>query len=116
MEIDNQSRRTLQQDEVVSVQTAPAFLISHKTFKVDEFFSSMQRHFGKQEWFAGVECEVLAPGTGWQKGSVRICFEFCLQEPIIDEPVSDDSEIDHENDQHPDSPLDEIRLKIQNST
>lgn len=114
-EMDNQPRM-LQAGEVVSLQKPNDYLIHHSTFKVDEFISAMQRNCGRPQpqWFAeGIECEVLTPGTGWQKGRVRICLEFCSEEPIADKPVSYDLATENEINKDSYSPLDEIRLSIQ---
>lgn len=109
--------RILQAGEVVSLRnTSNSFLISHSTFKADEFISVMQDILGrgKQRWFAeGVECEILTPSSTWQKGRVRICLEFCPEEPIADEPIPHTLETEGENNQDVDSPLDEIRLTMQ---
>lgn len=105
--------RILQAGEVVSLRnTNNSFLISHNTFKADEFILVMQEILGrvKQWWFAeGVECEILTPSSTWQKGRVRICLEFCPEEPIVDELP----QTENEHNQDIDSSLDEIRLKMQ---
>lgn len=61
------------------------------------------------EWFGqGVSCEILKPGNkSWKKGKVRIniSFEFCPDEPEIEEIAqSNDVEINQAS-----SPLDDIR-------
>ena len=61
------------------------------------------------EWFGqGVRCEILKPGNkSWKKGKVRIniSFEFCPDEPEIEEIIqSNDVEINQAE-----SPLDDIR-------
>ena len=52
---------------------------------------------------SGMNCDLLQPdGKGWQKGKLKICFEFIPEEPetveIIEKPIKDHF-----------SPLDEIR-------
>ncbi len=51
----------------------------------------------------GTNCNLLQPdGKGWQKGKLKICFEFIPEEP---EPIATQDR--SEEDRH--SPLDEIR-------
>jgi KGK domain len=61
------------------------------------------------QWCAlGVSCEILKPGDkSWRKGKIRvnISFEFCPDEPEVEEIIqSNDAEINQTS-----SPLDDIR-------
>jgi hypothetical protein len=80
----------LRNGEVISVNEIGQFLISHSTFRVEEFTSVLKEEIvknkiggGDQEklvWFSedGLSCEVLRFNSqGWQKGKVRISLEFC---------------------------------------
>lgn len=80
----------LRNGEVISVNEIGQFLISHSTFRVEEFTSVLKEEIvknkiggGDQEklvWFSedGLSCEVLRfNAQGWQKGKVRISLEFC---------------------------------------
>jgi hypothetical protein len=57
----------------------------------------------------GVKCEILKPGNNWQAGKARIkvSLEFCPDEPEIEE-------IPKINE--PESPLDDLRRKINEAT
>ncbi|MBD2292633.1 KGK domain protein [Anabaena sphaerica FACHB-251] len=57
----------------------------------------------------GVDCQILKPGENWQKGKFRmkISLEFCSDEPEIEETP----EI-----KEPESPLDDLRRKINEAT
>jgi hypothetical protein len=54
----------------------------------------------------GVKCEVLKPGKNWQKGKgrIKVSIEFCPDEPEIVEI------------KEPESPLDDLRRKINDAT
>jgi len=87
-------RQLLNNTDVISVEDANKVLITHKTFKVNEFLKAIVDNYlgkdlGKKWCFEGVNCEVLSPGNIWRKGKIKISLEF-----IADEP---------------ESPLDEIR-------
>lgn len=66
----------------------------------------------KLGWFShGVDCEALKLDTkGWQKGKIRLALEFCPDEPEIAEAPANDEII------LPESPLDELRQKINQKT
>jgi hypothetical protein len=51
----------------------------------------------------GVDCQILKPSKNWQKGKLRmkVSVEFCPNEPEIEEP---------------ESPLDDLRRKINDAT
>jgi hypothetical protein len=55
---------------------------------------------------AGVDCQILKPSKNWQKGKVRIkvTLEFCPDEPEIEEI------------KEPESPLDDLRRMINDTT
>ncbi|MEB3309152.1 MAG: KGK domain-containing protein [Snowella sp.] len=91
-------RQLVNNNDVISVAETDKALISHRTFKVDEFLTAIftklfNNDVGKKWCFDGVECEVLSPGKSWQKGKIKISLEF-----IADEP---------------ESPLDDIRREMQ---
>ncbi|MTJ52457.1 KGK domain protein [Anabaena sp. UHCC 0253] len=54
----------------------------------------------------GVNCQILKPGKNWQSGKFRIkvSLEFCPDEPEIEEI------------KEPESPLDDLRRKINEAT
>jgi len=54
----------------------------------------------------GVYCEILQPGKNWQEGKLRIkvTLEFCPDEPEIEEI------------KEPESPLDDLRRMINDTT
>jgi KGK domain len=76
--------------------------------KIENFLSKNTITANKNETFwdvfdDGLECDLLQPDKiGWQKGKLKICFEFIPEEPepiaIQDKPIQTHS-----------SPLDEIR-------
>ncbi len=75
-------------------------------------------HYFYDKWFSdGIDCELLKVGAaGWQKGKVKInlnvTLEFCPDEPEVEEPpASNEQEISQ-----PESPLDDIRLMIKNTS
>ena len=91
-------RQLLNDNDVISIkennnEDTDNSLITHNTFKVDEFltaiFDQIGYHLGKKWFFEGVKCKILSPGKTWRKGTIKISLEF-----IPDEP---------------ESPLDEIR-------
>jgi KGK domain len=54
----------------------------------------------------GKDCSFLQPdGKGWQKGKIKLCFEFIPEEAEVGETVYKHEEIDR-------SPLDEIRNSL----
>lgn len=64
-----------------SLLGTPTFLLRQLTQWFRDRVSASQL----EQWFGdGVECELLSPrGGGWQKGKVRICFEFIPDQPEI---------------------------------
>lgn len=91
----------LDENDVLSVDTAEHgwVVIQYKTFKAGEFITGMNPYLqggGKAKELLsgeGLPCEVLRPGSNWRKGKVKLCLEFCPDEPI--------------------SPLDDIRKSLQ---
>ncbi len=67
------------------------------TFKVLELLEVIQKYMSFQMPEAslfdeGVDCEILRLGArGWKKGKVRICVEFCAEEPEY--PLEDLAEL-----------------------
>ena len=59
----------------------------------------------------GTTCNLLQPdGKGWQKGQIKICFEFIPEE---DEPEEDEPVVTPEKQPETDrSPLDDIRASF----
>ncbi len=96
---------SLESGEVVSIQQDKQVLIGHSTFRVGELNEAIKKQLAstidgwseeKSAWFEqkGIDCEALRFGsTGWQKGRIRLCLEFCPDEPIpgaestIDRPL-----------------------------
>ncbi|MEM9539738.1 MAG: KGK domain-containing protein [Cyanobacteria bacterium P01_E01_bin.42] len=83
----------LDRGEVLSVNESVQILIGHQTFRVDELAQALKAQLlehqigglteQKTGWFnaEGAECQVLRYGAGnWQKGKVRISFEFCPED------------------------------------
>ena len=77
----------LSQKDVVYLESGN-ILISHQTFKVEEFMNQIKHQLSlhgeiKEKWLGdGLICEILQPGTsGWQKGKIRISLEFCPEKP-----------------------------------
>jgi hypothetical protein len=91
--IMNDRFESLEHGEVVSVQHDTQVLSGHRTFRVGELSDAIKSHLEsaianwseeKNGWFddRGIECEALRFGsTGWQKGRIRLCLEFCPDEP-----------------------------------
>jgi hypothetical protein len=89
----NDRFESLENGEVVSVQHDTQVLSGHRTFRVGELSDAIKSHLEsalpnwseeKNGWFdeGGIECEALRFGsTGWQKGRIRLCLEFCPDEP-----------------------------------
>ena len=81
--------------EVVSVEESERIIISHTTFKVDEFMKALgDNYFGgivsalTNKWLIeGMSCEVLSPGKGWRKGKIKIGLVFCPDE--VESPLDD---------------------------
>jgi KGK domain len=83
---------SLESGEVVSIQHDKQVLIGHSTFRVGELNDAIKKQLestidgwseDKSAWFDpnGIDCEALRFGsTGWQKGRIRLCLEFCPDE------------------------------------
>jgi KGK domain len=79
--------------EVVSVRDDQQVLSGHRTFRVGELSDAIKAQLAsaisgwteeKNGWFSerGIEGEALRFGSnGWQKGRIRLCLEFCPDEP-----------------------------------
>lgn len=111
----------LGRNEVVSVKAEHRIVVSHTTFKVNEFAQAIKTQIsvnnGQQTmrdmWFAeGVECEVLSPGKDWRKGKVRVSLEFIPDEPEVEEELENDEPTNNESE----SMLDDLRRRIQQSS
>ncbi|WP_353930374.1 KGK domain-containing protein [Okeanomitos corallinicola TIOX110] len=58
----------------------------------------------------GMEAKVLRPGDGWKKGKIRLCIEFCPDEPEVTETAANNkTAINPEN-----SSLDDLRQQLKN--
>jgi KGK domain len=91
--IMNDRFESLESGEVVSVQHDAQVLSGHRTFRVGELSNAIESHLEKaiadwneekKAWFSdrGIDCEALRFGSnGWQKGRIRLCLEFCPDEP-----------------------------------
>jgi hypothetical protein len=90
----NDRFESLESGEVISVQHDTLVLSGHRTFRVGELNDAIASHIKQaianwteenNGWFTpeGLECEALRFGSkGWQKGRIRLCLEFCPDEPI----------------------------------
>lgn len=94
---------TIKPDTVISVSNDDQFLISHPTFRVDEFIRELSSRFycdddsSIKKWFEkGMECQALIPGKPWKKGRIRVCLEFIPDE--VDSPLDDIRQAIAEND------------------
>jgi KGK domain len=84
---------SLESGEVISVQHDTQVLSGHRTFRVGELNDSIESYLKSaianwneehNGWLnpQGIECEALRFGSqGWQKGRIRLCLEFCPDEP-----------------------------------
>jgi KGK domain len=84
---------SLENGEVISVQHDIQVLSGHRTFRVGEVSEAIKAHLEQaisnwnqsdNGWFSpqGIDCEALRFGSqGWQKGRIRLCLEFCPDEP-----------------------------------
>jgi KGK domain len=84
---------SLESGEVISVQHDIQVLSGHHTFRVGELNNAIESHLKSaianwneenNGWFTsqGIDCEALRFGSqGWQKGRIRLCLEFCPDEP-----------------------------------
>jgi hypothetical protein len=83
----------LNSGEVVSVHNDIQVLSGHRTFRVGELSDAIKAQLASAiaGWneekdnllsLEGVDCEALRFGAnGWQKGRIRLCLEFCPDEP-----------------------------------
>ncbi len=86
----------LNSGEVVSVHNDTQVLSGHRTFRVGELSDAIKAQLAnaiagwseeKNGWFTpeGIDCEALRFGSnGWKKGRIRLCLEFCPDEPKSD--------------------------------
>ncbi len=85
---------SLESGEVISVQQDTPVLGGQRTFRVGELNDAIRKQLesaiegwneDKSAWFSpdGIDCEALRFGSkGWQRGRIRLCLEFCPDEPI----------------------------------
>ena len=88
----------LERNEVISISRDNfGNLELSSTFKVLELLEVIQKYMSSQMPEAslfdeGIDCEILKLGArGWKKGKVRICVEFCPEEPEY--PLEDLAEL-----------------------
>ncbi len=91
---------SLDSGEVVSVKDDQQVLSGHRTFRVGELSDAIKAQLAsaisgwteeKNGWFSerGIDGEALRFGSnGWQKGRIRLCLEFCPDEPTADRSAS----------------------------
>lgn len=84
---------SLESGEVISVKHDTQMLSGHRTFRVGELSEAIESHLKNaiadwneehNGWLKpqGIDCEALRFGSqGWQKGRIRLCLEFCPDEP-----------------------------------
>jgi KGK domain len=84
---------SLESGEVISVQQDTPVLGGQRTFRVGELNDGIKKQLEsaiegwsqeKSAWFSatGIDCEALRFGSnGWQRGRIRLCLEFCPDEP-----------------------------------
>lgn len=90
-------------------------LFSHaNTFRIDNFLAKIMQVISVSEdekkglFDEGVNCEILRPNASWQKGRIRICLEFCPDEPEVEViPAGSELEISQSE-----SPLADIRQMV----
>ncbi|NJL36733.1 MAG: hypothetical protein HC840_18680 [Leptolyngbyaceae cyanobacterium RM2_2_4] len=77
----NQEFEPLEQNAIVYVSESDTLISGHTAFEVSEWVEAMQNQIERSEnWFNGIECEILSPDRGLYKGKVRIALEFCSDE------------------------------------
>jgi len=101
MKMDMGDRSFLDKNDVLWIDRPKNgwVVIGDRTFRAGDFIADMKPHLqglgNAKEMLLGegLECEVLRPGSNWQKGKVRLCLEFCPDQP--------------------ESPLDDLRQNLQ---
>ncbi|MBD1997131.1 hypothetical protein H6G00_10925 [Leptolyngbya sp. FACHB-541] len=77
----NREFEPLEQNAIVYIKESDTLISGYTTFEVSELVEAMQNQIGQSEnWFKGIECEILSPNRGLHKGKVRIALEFCGEE------------------------------------
>ncbi|MBD2055839.1 hypothetical protein H6F88_07375 [Oculatella sp. FACHB-28] len=77
----NREFEPLEQNAIVYIKESNTLISGYTTFEVSELVEAMQNQIGQSEnWFKGIECEILSPNRGLHKGKVRIALEFCGEE------------------------------------
>lgn len=84
----SEQKIVLSKDDVVSLNNhEDKTWISHHTFKTEEFLNNLShkvdgnREKQKRWTNEGIECSILTPNQGWQKGKIRLCVEFIPDNP-----------------------------------
>lgn len=120
----NDKFEPLGSEEVLSVKEDNKILLSQLMFTPGQLIAHIKfiltRHAGNrtnenlEKWLGeGVDCEALKFGANaWQEGKVRlkVSVEFCPNEPEIQETP------EIEETPQPESPLDDLRQKINKET
>jgi pilus assembly protein FimV len=95
----------LESGEVVSVEHDAQVLSGHRTFRVGELNDAIKNQLEnaiagwndeQNNLFSpsGIDCEALRFGSsGWQKGRIRLCLEFCPDEEIAAIHSADTSKV-----------------------
>lgn len=85
-------------DDVISMELSESLVTNNPTFKVSQLQRNLRDRMGNaittQTWMGdGAKCQLLraSTGKGWQKGKIRIRFEFVPDEP---EPSPDENFLD----------------------
>ena len=88
----------LERNEVVSISAEDSGNLEiSSTFKVLELLEVIQKYMSfkipeASLFDEGISCEILRLGArGWKKGRIRICVEFCAEEPEY--PLEDLAEL-----------------------
>jgi hypothetical protein len=86
----NREFEPLEQNAIVYVKESDTLISGYTTFEVSELVEAMQNQIGQSEnWFEGIECEILSPNRGLYRGKVRIALEFCGEELELPEQEDD---------------------------
>lgn len=86
----------LEQNAIVYVKESDTLISGYSSFEVSELVEVMQNQIAQSEnWFKGIECEILSPNRGLHKGKVRIALEFCSDEPELSEQQDDPQPTPH---------------------
>jgi hypothetical protein len=118
IDISSEGSTDMQQSFVTELKALHSQL-KHGGYSREHYWGTIETFIGKNtvseskdETFVeifedGMACDLLQPdGRGWQKGKLKLCFEFIPEEPEAVEPSSNNLPTVER------SPLDEIRNSI----